>query len=79
MRASWKPNRRKNQRITQRSETKNQVQNLIKDIEMLIGSYTMFLIDQEGIIRAKLSEEDYKIRHTTSALLEASHQRSQKK
>jgi|TARA_B100002003_G_C14023099_1_gene493324 peroxiredoxin len=38
-----------------------------------------FLIDQEGIIRAKLSEEDYKIRHTTAALLEASHQLSQKK
>ena len=37
-----------------------------------------FLIDREGLVRAKLSEEGYKIRHTTAALLEALHQLSQK-
>ena len=40
-------------------ETKNQVQNLIKDMEMLIGSYTMFLIDQEGGRVSRLNNKNW--------------------
>ena len=50
----------------------------IRNTDVTAGSRTdgipypgTFLVDREGIIRAKLSEQDYKIRHTTAALLEA--------
>jgi peroxiredoxin len=50
----------------------------IRNMDVTAGSQSYgipnpgtILIDQAGIIRAKLAEEGYKTRHTTEALLEA--------